>query len=240
VVMTSSKRDFLVVELVRPNGEADVTPDPDAAAVLATTGTDHTVGTFLRTEKLEFSSLRHAKFSTMLLIHALLADKLPPERYPDTKDSKEDGAGPVADVVSTDGGAGAAVAVTPGPAASAPVSNTEAEVAKAGAEAADIGAEADGSTEPVVMMEVVEPAVVHPSEEALDNGGPVEPASSDAMEEDLHDDAHDDSSGESGGGGAGDVEDAVVDFDVAPDPDQAPANGEEEEAAPMSVEEALT
>eukprot|EP00038_Savillea_parva_P020402 m.31245 g.31245 ORF g.31245 m.31245 type:complete len:913 (-) comp4786_c0_seq1:252-2990(-) len=86
VVMSSSKRDFLVVELVRPKGKTTVDEDPDANVKLAKTGNEHTVGTFLRTEKLEFSSLRHAKFSTMLLVHALLSDTLPPERYPDTKD----------------------------------------------------------------------------------------------------------------------------------------------------------
>ena len=43
------------------------------------------VCSFMKAEKLEFSSLRHAKFSTMLLLHALLSDKPPPERFPEAK-----------------------------------------------------------------------------------------------------------------------------------------------------------
>lgn len=44
---------------------------------------------WLRAEKLEFSSLRHAKFSTMLLVYALLRQGSVPERFPDTKSERK-------------------------------------------------------------------------------------------------------------------------------------------------------
>jgi len=89
-VVTASRRDFLVVELVRPPGQVGVSDDPDEAVALAKTGKnqegeEHSVSSFMRAEKLEFSSLRHAKFSTMLLLHALHADVMPPERYSESK-----------------------------------------------------------------------------------------------------------------------------------------------------------
>ena len=41
---------------------------------------------FLRKEKLEFSTLRHAKFSTMALLHLLHAsNKAVPSRYPENR-----------------------------------------------------------------------------------------------------------------------------------------------------------
>ena len=55
-------------------GEREFVPDPDANAELPTTGSDHSVASFLRSEKLEFSSLRHAKFSTMLFLYFLLLE----------------------------------------------------------------------------------------------------------------------------------------------------------------------
>lgn len=161
VVMSSSKRDFLVVELVRPEGQEGVLKDPDDKLQLAKTGAEHTVGTFLRTEKLEFSSLRHAKFSTMLLLHALLSEQLPPERYPDVKDAplpasaRDSAAAP-----ASDGGAGAAAASD---GAGAPAAEPVAESASRG------GAEA-------TAMEVVE--VSPPVAED------VRPVESDAMDED--------------------------------------------------------
>jgi hypothetical protein len=89
-VVTASRRDFLVVELVRPHGQVGVSDDPDEVVALAKTGKnqegeEHSVSSFMRAEKLEFSSLRHAKFSTMLLLHALHADVMPPERYSESK-----------------------------------------------------------------------------------------------------------------------------------------------------------
>lgn len=56
------------------SGEREFVPDPDAGKKLANTGMEHTIASFLRSEKLEFSTLRHAKFSSMLLLHFLLAE----------------------------------------------------------------------------------------------------------------------------------------------------------------------
>lgn len=46
-------------------------------------GDEHTVISFLKAERLEFSSLRHAKFSTMLFLRFLSSEtKTFPERWP--------------------------------------------------------------------------------------------------------------------------------------------------------------
>jgi len=85
LVIAQLKRDFLVVELCHGNKDVEAT-DADLACNLAITGGEHTIQTYLRSEKLEFSSLRHAKFSTMCLLYALFleGDALPPERWPST------------------------------------------------------------------------------------------------------------------------------------------------------------
>lgn len=80
LVMQSSKRDFLVVRLCDDGG--GVKADIDEDVKLAMVGSEHSVSSFFRSEKLEFSTLRHAKFSTMILLYALLADGPFEERYP--------------------------------------------------------------------------------------------------------------------------------------------------------------
>eukprot|EP00041_Stephanoeca_diplocostata_P024995 m.644358 g.644358 ORF g.644358 m.644358 type:complete len:981 (+) comp22648_c0_seq2:318-3260(+) len=97
MVLSSSKRDFLVVELINNSADSEsaqpatatVSRDPDLDVDLPTIGGEHTVGTWLRSEKLEFSSLRHAKFSTMLLVYALLRKGTVPERFPDPKSDRK-------------------------------------------------------------------------------------------------------------------------------------------------------
>ena len=77
-LMASIKRDFLVVKL-RPMEPRLVVTDPSLPCM----GDDHTVISFLRAERLEFSSLRHAKFSTMLLLRFLSTEnKTFRERWP--------------------------------------------------------------------------------------------------------------------------------------------------------------
>lgn len=82
-VITATKRDFLVVKVKSP--EVFVT-DPDKDVAVASTGEDFCVAGVLRAERLEFSSLRHIKFSTMVLLHALISPiKALKSRYPDNK-----------------------------------------------------------------------------------------------------------------------------------------------------------
>eukprot|EP00053_Salpingoeca_punica_P016040 m.149576 g.149576 ORF g.149576 m.149576 type:complete len:860 (+) comp16861_c0_seq1:139-2718(+) len=89
LVIDSSYRDFLVVEMLDP--PQDMLPDPDAEVDLASTGEEHSVVSFLKAERLEFSSLRHSKFSSMMLLHLLLSpSKEVAERFPEEK--KEDSA----------------------------------------------------------------------------------------------------------------------------------------------------
>jgi hypothetical protein len=85
MVISQLKRDFLVVEL-HHDGRS-VERDPDLDITLPRVGFDSAMATFLRGEKLEFSTLRHAKYSTMMLLHALFMDDGAPlpERFPDEK-----------------------------------------------------------------------------------------------------------------------------------------------------------
>eukprot|EP00051_Salpingoeca_urceolata_P006290 m.83380 g.83380 ORF g.83380 m.83380 type:complete len:1007 (-) comp14764_c1_seq3:89-3109(-) len=71
LVLAATKRDFLVVQLL--DSEDGFQPDPDAGLTLASTGPDHSVTSFLAQQKLEFTSTRHIRFSTMLLVHMLLS-----------------------------------------------------------------------------------------------------------------------------------------------------------------------
>jgi len=81
MVLSTTKRDFLVVRLLDDGKGAR--PDPDADVPVASVGGDHSISSFFRSERLEFSSLRHAKFSSMVLINALLCPGAPPERFSD-------------------------------------------------------------------------------------------------------------------------------------------------------------
>lgn len=87
LVVVSSKKDFLVVKLLSDPGDPFIL-DPDANLSLASTGPNYTVASFLRGEKLEFSTMRHSRFATMMLLYLLSSpDKVFVERYPDTVES---------------------------------------------------------------------------------------------------------------------------------------------------------
>lgn len=82
--------DVLLVALQLCHTNKTVVRDPDMDVAVAKTGGEHTIQSYLRSEKLEFSTLRHAKFSTMCLLYALFleGEALPPERWPEIKPEK--------------------------------------------------------------------------------------------------------------------------------------------------------
>lgn len=87
LVLASSHRDFLVVKLMKSPAAAaagdEYVPDPDAGGTFASTGEEHSLVSFFQAEKLEFSSVRHMKFSTMMLLHLLHSkDKQMDARFP--------------------------------------------------------------------------------------------------------------------------------------------------------------
>eukprot|EP00039_Didymoeca_costata_P016272 m.287898 g.287898 ORF g.287898 m.287898 type:complete len:900 (+) comp16368_c0_seq19:280-2979(+) len=89
LVMGQLKRDFLVVELVTGSKEG-VVVDPDKDVEVARVDPEHSVQSFMRSEKLEFSSLRHAKYSTMMLLFTLFHDHSKDkvkERFPDNNNN---------------------------------------------------------------------------------------------------------------------------------------------------------
>jgi hypothetical protein len=96
---------------------AKFVPDPDEDMGLATTGEEHRgysppaacarlldedpaldpldISSFFQAEKLEFSSLRHVKYSSTALLHLLLAeDKTIVTRWPDADQPVDDRCGP--------------------------------------------------------------------------------------------------------------------------------------------------
>lgn len=112
MVIQTLKRDFLVVELCHDGQE--IQPDPDLKLSLAKMYGDHTVASFFRAEKLEFSTLRHAKYTTMMMLHVLLlkSGETYDERYPEEEKTKElpstaESAGEAADADAADADAAA-------------------------------------------------------------------------------------------------------------------------------------
>lgn len=91
MVIQTLKRDFLVVELCHNDSDEPVPEDPDLKLKLGGMPGDHTCASFLRAEKLEFSTLRQAKYSTMMLLHVLMMKdgETYPERFPDEKEHKD-------------------------------------------------------------------------------------------------------------------------------------------------------
>eukprot|EP00049_Salpingoeca_infusionum_P006079 m.101061 g.101061 ORF g.101061 m.101061 type:complete len:877 (+) comp13190_c0_seq6:218-2848(+) len=70
-VIARSHRDFLVVTFMPLQDQ--FIADCDDPASIATTGEDHSVASFLKAERLEFSTLRHAKYSSVCMLYLLAA-----------------------------------------------------------------------------------------------------------------------------------------------------------------------
>eukprot|EP00045_Choanoeca_perplexa_P015690 m.200708 g.200708 ORF g.200708 m.200708 type:complete len:1643 (+) comp17055_c0_seq1:162-5090(+) len=82
IVINNTHKDFLVVTLM--DKSATFVPDPDKDVDTAQTGDEHSIVSFFKAERLEFSSLRHNRFSTMCLLHLLLSkDKHIEPHWPD-------------------------------------------------------------------------------------------------------------------------------------------------------------
>eukprot|EP00911_Craspedida_sp_UC1_P000997 UC1_evm1s746 len=102
LVLQSSHRDFLVVKLMGAAaamsgggmgsvaGATCFVRDPDAHRVFASTGEEHSLVSFFQAEKLEFSSVRHMRYTTMCLLHLLHSrDKRLPQRIVEPKPVRE-------------------------------------------------------------------------------------------------------------------------------------------------------
>ncbi len=64
------------------NSAPDFVTDPDRHLTLGSSGPEHSLSSYFRAEKLEFSSIRHMRFSTKMMIMFLLGgDKKISERH---------------------------------------------------------------------------------------------------------------------------------------------------------------
>lgn len=117
MVIQTLKRDFLVVELCHSGQESG--RDPDLDLKLAKMYGDHTVASFFRAEKLEFSTLRHSKYSTMMLLHVMLLkdgeeyrERFPEDEKQSTALENQGGGGGEGEGEGGGGGGGGAVGLT--------------------------------------------------------------------------------------------------------------------------------